>query len=100
MHAKADEAQQQVADGVFVHAAEELSLVKNARLAVPALPDHWAEFEKAGALWAYSTGVQVGSSAWQKLFLANPMPIYLSGVVLDDEKPWRRHGAQGWIETI
>ena len=74
--------------------------MKNERLAVPALPDHWLDFEKAGALWSYSTGVQVGSSAWQKLFLANPMPIYLSGVVLDDEKPLRRHGAQGWIELI
>jgi hypothetical protein len=100
VHVSANDADQASAHGVFVHSAEELSLVKNERLAVPALPDYWGEFEKAGALWAYSTGVQVGSSAWQKLFLANPMPIYLSGVVLDDEKPLRRHGAQGWIENI
>lgn len=100
VHVSANDADQACAHGVFVHSAKELSLVKNERLAVPALPDYWGEFEKAGALWAYSTGVQVGSSAWQKLFLANPMPIYLSGVVLDDEKPLRRHGAQGWIENI
>ncbi len=100
VHVAASEVTQKKADGVFVRSADELSLVHHERLAVPALPDHWVEFEKAAALWAYSTGIRVGSSAWQKLFLANPMPIYLSDVVIDDEMPLRRHGAQGWIETI
>lgn len=88
------------ADGLFVERIEDLAGLPSKPLAVPALPEHWGSFEKAGAVMAYTQGIQVGSSAWHNLFQANPVPIFLSGIKISSAHLLRPHGAQGWIESL
>ena len=99
--AKCDEVIQQSADGVYLETPEDLALAKHENIAGPAYPEDWSLYEKAGVLFAWAPEfVRVGSSAWERLLMDNPMPIYLSNVRIDNEKYLRPHGAHGWIEKI
>ena len=90
----------QASDGIVVSDVSQLPGLPAKALAVPAQPQHWQAYEAAGAVLAYSQGIQVGSSAWHNLFQANPVPIYLSGLKLSNAELLRPHGAQGWIDTL
>ena len=98
--ARADSSVQQKADGVYAR-VDELSAVAHSRIAVEVSDDDWSAVDKAGALFALApSSVQVGSSAWQRLFENNPVPLYATNVRLSSDRFLRPHGANGWIETI
>lgn len=99
--AKCSEELQKQADGVYLEEVEDLPLAKHENIAGPAEPKAWEAYEQAGVLFAWAPEfVRVGSSAWERLLMENPLPIYLSNVRIDNEKHLRPHGAHGWIEKI